>query len=160
MIHNVSTPPASSDANLILMVGNDNRMKTEFINAYRAHWASVTPPTACTGAHSASYGKVRAGLTAVKNKRKANLILLFKYLKDQGWTAGSAAGSTNHEMNHAGAGFANAIFVLRDMLETRGMLDGLVETLKWYTDFNEMYQTDFEYKGTTADRMRTILLFR
>ncbi|KAK3699090.1 hypothetical protein QZH41_000615 [Actinostola sp. cb2023] len=34
--------------------------------------------------------------------------------------------------------------------------------MKWYNDFNEIYQaeSDYIYDGTTADRMRTILLYR
>ena len=63
-------------------------------------------------------------------------------------------------MNHAGAGFMNAAFLLRRELEAEGKLTHYVATMKWYNDFNEIYQDPFEYVGTTADRLRTISLWR
>lgn len=63
-------------------------------------------------------------------------------------------------MNKAGAGFMTAAFVLRELLRSEGKLSDYVDTMKWYTDFGEVYQDNFEYKGTTADRMRTISLWR
>lgn len=32
--------------------------------------------------------------------------------------------------------------------------------MRWYNEFGEMYQTNFEFNGTSADRMRTIMLYR
>ena len=64
-------------------------------------------------------------------------------------------------MNRNGNGFTHAIFLLRNELKAAGKLQSMIETLKWYTDFDELYQSpDYEYRGTTADRMRTLLLFR
>ena len=77
-----------------------------------------------------------------------------------GFTEGSAIGTLHHEMNHAGAGFMNAVYVLRQMLQDAVKQASYVATMKWYTDFGEIYQNPFEYTGTTADRMRTISLWR
>ena len=77
-----------------------------------------------------------------------------------GWTDGSAIGSLDHEMNNAGAGFMNAVFLLRKEIIATGKLNDYVATMKWYNDFGEVYQDPFEYAGTTADRMRSISVFR
>ena len=63
-------------------------------------------------------------------------------------------------MNNAGAGFMSAAFLLRKELQAAGKVPSYVATMKWYNDFGEVYQAPFEYAGTTADRMRTISLWR
>ena len=63
-------------------------------------------------------------------------------------------------MNNAGAGFMNAAFLLKKEIQAAGKLSDYVATMKWYNDFGEIYQDPFEYAGTTADRMRTISLWR
>ena len=77
-----------------------------------------------------------------------------------GWTDGSAIGSLDHEMNNAGAGFMNAVFLLRKEIIAAGKLNDYVATMKWYNEFGEVYQDPFEYAGTIADRMRSISVFR
>ena len=54
----------------------------------------------------------------------------------------------------------NAVFLLRDEITAEGKIDDYVATMKWYNEFEEVYQDPFEYVGTTADLMRTISLFR
>ena len=54
----------------------------------------------------------------------------------------------------------NAVFLLKKELKTKQKLADYVATMKWYNDFGEVYQDPFEYVGTTADRMRTISLWR
>lgn len=54
----------------------------------------------------------------------------------------------------------NAVYLLRHMLQSAGKTLNYVATMKWYNDFGEIYQDPFEYAGTTADRMRTISLWR
>ena len=68
-------------------------------------------------------------------------------------------GSLDHEMNVVGAGFMNAIFLLREELKADELKE-YIDTMKWYNEFGEIYQKKFEYVGTTADRMRSISLFR
>jgi len=63
-------------------------------------------------------------------------------------------------MNNAGAGFMNAVYVLKQVLQAVGKKSDYVATMKWYNDFGEVYQDPFEYAGTTADRLRTISLWR
>ena len=77
-----------------------------------------------------------------------------------GWSDGCGIGTLDHEMNNAGAGFMNAVFLLRKEITAAGKIDDYVATMKWYNEFGEVYQDPFEYAGTTADRMRTISLFR
>ena len=93
---------------------------------------------------------------------KINNILDF--VKEQGFADGSGLGSLDHEMNKDGAGFMHTLFLLSDSLSSSAnkprLLD-LINTAKWYNDFGEVYQSPaFEIKGTTADRMITLLLFR
>ena len=77
-----------------------------------------------------------------------------------GYSDGSGLGTLDHLMNNAGAGFVNAAFLLRKELQAAGKLTDYIATMKWYNDFGEVYQNRFEYAGTTADRMRTIALWR
>ena len=63
-------------------------------------------------------------------------------------------------MNNAGAGYMNSVYLLRQVLQDAGKKENYVATMKWYNDFGEIYQDPFEYAGTTADRMRTISIFR
>ncbi len=84
--------------------------------------------------------------------------IIFIYIK--GFSDGSGLGTLDHEMNNAGAGFMCAAFLLRKEIKTAGKLSNYVATMKWYNDFGEIYQDPFEYVGTTADRMRTISLWR
>ena len=80
--------------------------------------------------------------------------------KSLGFADGSAIGSLDHELNNAGAGFMNAVYLLRKSITDAGKRLSYIATMKWYNDFGEVYQDPFEYAGTTADRMRTISLFR
>ena len=67
-------------------------------------------------------------------------------------------------MNGVGAGYTYTLFLLKNSLhqdprnETR--LVNMINTAKWYNDFGNVYQSKFEFKGTTADSIITILLFR
>jgi hypothetical protein len=114
-------------------------------------------------------GKFRMPLTQAQfrralgnlNRRKLDTImLLLEYIKDQGWTKGSAMGSLDHAMNKVGSGFMNSLFLLRQQLSAVGKLGGILNTMKWYNDFGEIYQSNFEYAGTTADKLRTKMLYR
>ena len=149
-----------SEANVKTVVGEDNQMKQAFNQAYQSHTGSEDPPADCVGADRHSYSKIKHAITQLNIKRKENILLLFRYLKDQGWSQGSAVGSTSHEMNRSGAGFAHALFLFHKELEVAGQLEAHLKALKYYSDFSESYQAVFEFQGTTADRMRTILLYR
>ncbi|KAK3699083.1 hypothetical protein QZH41_000613 [Actinostola sp. cb2023] len=88
---------------------------------------------------------------------------LLEFLQDQGWAEGSGLGTLDHEMNKAGAGFMHSMFLLRHALRRESdLLNSLMGAMRWYNDFNEIYQSEdnYIYDGTTADRMRTILLYR
>ena len=90
--------------------------------------------------------------------QSVNTLFSFSYVS--GFTEGSAIGSLDHEMNNAGAGYMNSVYLLKQVLQDAGKKENYVATMKWYNDFGEVYQDPFEYAGTTADRMRTISIFR
>ncbi|KAL9953042.1 hypothetical protein ACROYT_G040393 [Oculina patagonica] len=129
------------------VAGGDQTMQQTFTNAL----GSTTPYTV---------ENVKAAINTLNNKRKERLMLVFDYIEDQGFSDGSGLGTLDHEMNNAGAGFMCAAFLLKKEIKTAGKLSDYVATMKWYNDFGEIYQDPFEYVGTTADRMRTISLWR
>jgi len=67
-------------------------------------------------------------------------------------------------MNKDGAGFMYTLFLVSDSLSSssdKSRLLDLINTAKWYNHFGEVYQSPkFEFKGTTTDRMITLMLFR
>ena len=147
-----------SKANVKVVVGADTQMKQTFNQAYQSHTGIEDPPTDCAGADRHSYSKIKHAIAQLNIKRKENILLLFKYLK--GWAQGSAIGSTSHEINKSGVGFAHALFLFQKDIEASGQLEEHLKALKYYSDFSESYQTVYDFKGTTADRMRTISLYR
>jgi len=108
---------------------------------------------------------VRRSLDYINKVRLQRIINLLDYVEDQGWADGSALGSLDHEMNRDGGGFMQTLFFLNESLyanpANKTRLLKLINTAKWYNDFGEVYQTPrFEYNGTTADKMITMMLFR
>ena len=108
--------------------------------------------------------KVERSIRVINAERFERIIKVLDYLEDQGWADGSALGSVDHEMNRDLAGFMHALFLLKDAFSTtparkQKLLD-LIKTAKWYCEFGEVYQENFEFAGTTADRMITIMLYR
>ena len=90
---------------------------------------------------------------------KINNIL--DYIKQQGFADGSGLGSLDHEWNRNGAGFMHSLFLIKNSLKKKSKLLDLIKTAKWFNEFGEIYQSpSFEIKGTTADRMITLMLFR
>ncbi|XP_078352647.1 chondroitin sulfate ABC exolyase-like [Oculina patagonica] len=130
------------------IVGADSEFQQTFTDTL-----GTTPP-------DYTVEKVKEAIKAVNESRWQRLLLLLEYIEDQGFTEGSGLGSLDHEMNNAGAGFMNAVFLLKKELKALGKLSDYVATMKWYNDFGEIYQDPFEYAGTTADRLRTISLWR
>ena len=109
--------------------------------------------------------KVRQSLEYINKARLQRILNLLDYIEDQGWADGSGIGSLDHEMNRDGAGYMHTLFLLKKSLhqadsKNKTRLVKLIKTAKWYNDFGEVYQSKFEFRGTTADRMITILLFR
>ena len=108
--------------------------------------------------------QVKDAIKALNLNRLSKINHLLDYVKDQGFADGSGLGSLDHQMNKVGAGFSHTLLLISDSLNeasNKSKLLDLIETAKWYNDFGEVYQSPaFEYKGTTADRMITILYFR
>ena len=53
------------------------------------------------------------------------------------------------------SGYSNSAFLMRSELGSN-----IIVAMKWYSEFGELYQTNFKFKGTTADRARSAMLFR
>ena len=108
--------------------------------------------------------KVRRSLEYLNKVRLQRIINLLDYLEDQGWADGSAIGSLGFEMLRTGAGYMHTLFLLKNSFHmdsaNKTRLVKLINTAKWYNEFGEVYQAPFEYSGTTADRMITIMVFR
>ena len=113
---------------------------------------------------SLTQSKVETAIKALNLDRLNKINNLLDYLKQQGFADGSGLGSLDHEMNRDGAGFMHTLFLISDSLRlpsNKSRLMDLINTAKWYNDFGEIYQSPtFEFKGTTADRMITLMLYR
>ena len=110
--------------------------------------------------HLLSENKLSTALKKMNEKRLSRILRIFEYIADQGWDEGSALGSLDHEMNRSSKGFVTSIFLLRKPLYKAGLLPRLIKIMKWYLEFGELYQKPFKFIGTTADRLRTLFLYR
>ena len=107
-----------------------------------------------------SLTRVKSAIDSLNLARLSKIKKLLDFVKQQGFSDGSGLGSLDHEMNLDGAGFMHTLFLISDSISKSRLLDW-INTAKWYNDFGEIYQSPtFEFKGTTADRMITLLLFR
>ena len=107
--------------------------------------------------------QVKTAINSLNVHRLNKINNLLDYVKQQGFADGSGLGSLDHELNKDGAGFMHALFLLSvsPSPPSKSRLLDLISTAKWYNDFGEVYQSPtFEIKGTTADRMITLLIFR
>lgn len=107
---------------------------------------------------------MRRSLEYLNKVRLQRIINLLDYVEDQGWADGSALGSLTAEMNQNGAAYMHTLLLIKDSLQkhstNKSRLLNLIKTAKWYNDFREVYQMKFEFDGTNADGMITIMLFR
>ena len=90
--------------------------------------------------------------------RLQDILDLFDFVHDQGWADGSANESLDHEQNRAGT-YMHAVFMMRKELAETGRLARELATMQWSIDMGEIYGEP-EKVGTTADRMRSHLLYR
>ena len=135
-----------------VIAGENGNMQTIFKSYLPTSSASLTSTDVQTAINKLNLDR----LNKINN--------LLDFVKEQGLADGSGLGSLDHEMNKDGAGFMHTLFLISDSLNipsNKSRLLDLINTAKWYNDFGEVYQTPaFELKGTTADRMITLLLFR
>ncbi|KAL9961935.1 hypothetical protein ACROYT_G030979 [Oculina patagonica] len=141
--------PSMVEEAKIAIAGEDSNMQTLFTN--------YLPPAPMT------VDQVKAAINSLNLDRLNKINNLLDFVKQQGFADGSGLGSLDHEMNKDSAGFMHTLFILGDSLSlssNKSRLLDLIDTAKWYNDFGEIYQSQFEFKGTTADRMITLLLYR
>ena len=89
---------------------------------------------------------------------KDRVIDIFDYLHDQGWADGSGVGAIHHEFLRV-AGYAHAVYLMRDVLQSSGMLERELATLKWFSMFGELYE-DPQVPGANADFLRSVAMYR
>ena len=83
---------------------------------------------------------------------------VFDYLHDQGWADGSGVGAMHHEFLRV-AGYAHAVYLMRDILKDTERLERELATLKWFSMFGELYE-DPEVPGANADFIRSVAMYR
>ena len=83
---------------------------------------------------------------------------VFDYLHDQGWADGSGVGAMHHEFLRV-AGYAHAVYLMRDVLQSKGILARELATLKWFSMFGELYE-DPQVLGANADFIRSVAMYR
>ena len=86
------------------------------------------------------------------------VIDIFDYLHDQGWADGSGVGAMHHEFLRI-AGYAHAVYLMRDVLQSKGILARELATLKWFSMFGELYE-DPQVPGANADFIRSVAMYR
>ena len=150
-----------NDMDLDKVTGQNNELRKVFLAAYGAGPSSSNTGGSkiCRKQRDTCVQHLINTVKAVNRKRREKLMLLFDYIKDQGFAKGSGLGTLEHQMLTA-HGFMHASFLMRKELAETGRLSDIIDTMKWYSDFGEVYQDEFEYKGTSADRMRTTMIFR
>ena len=145
---------------ILEITGNDRDLRKKFKSRYRSSFTRdpAQHPT-CTRVSQACFDHVVEAVNDLNQSRKTKIFSLFDYLRDQGWDTGSSLGSMDHELLGM-SGFAHSVFLMRNELKSAAKLDDMIDVMKWYMEFGEVYQSPFEFQGTTADRTRTVLLFR
>lgn len=93
--------------------------------------------------------------------RLADLYLrLLDYFHDKGWTEGSVQG-TIHHLGYQNRGFYSSVWLMRDLLASRGRLDEVRETLHWMVGVGRIRMggehADVFYNGV-FDILNTTLL--
>ncbi|KAK3699106.1 hypothetical protein QZH41_008901 [Actinostola sp. cb2023] len=144
------------------IAGKNDFMKGEFKKLVDAAKARTPDPLNCDEEQN-RIPSMEAVMDELNNLRFQRIKRLLEFIQDQGWSEGSGLGTLDHEMNKAGSGFMHSMFLLRHALRRESdLLNSLMGAMRWYNDFNEIYQSDdnYIYDGTTADRMRTLLLYR
>ena len=130
------------------LVGSDKEFTKLFYHKYKL------------GTRTLTRYKLRMALKEINHKRFQRIERILEYIVDQGWTVGSALGSLDHEIIRSSKGFVTSIFLLRKPLYHSGLLPQFIDSMKWYLEFGELYQNKFVSLGTTADRLRTLFLYR
>ena len=92
------------------------------------------------------------------DEAKDSVLDVFDYLHDQGWAAGSGIGSLHHAFLRL-AGYAHAVYLMRNILADTERLDRELASLKWHSMFGELYE-DPQVPGTNADFLRTVAMYR
>lgn len=91
--------------------------------------------------------------------RAGQLVLrMFAHLHDQGWSTGSAQGTTHH-IGYAWRSWADALLMLEPLLRERGIWDREVTTLEWYAGSGRLTQdfSENRHRSGLLDVLNTLL---
>lgn len=89
-----------------------------------------------------------------KAKAEAQFILLCRHLLDQGFAEGSALG-TAHHLGYPLRPFFFAVFLMRDLLRTQGLLPEMSRALAWFTGRGRIFRPDEELQHESMDTFNT-----
>ncbi len=91
-------------------------------------------------------------------EKKKQILDLFDHINDQGWAASSGIGTLHHEFLRM-AGYAHAVYLMREELDNTSRLEREAATMAWHSLFGEVYEETWD-PGTNADFMRSVALYR
>lgn len=104
-----------------------------------------------------NFKTIKKAYKMIYNKRLETIKKLLAYLQQEGWDAGSGLGNTDHLINQ-NWGFTHSLFLLRN---TEGInKTELLKVARWYNEIGEIHQKDFPHTGTTADKLRNLMISR
>eukprot|EP00794_Sanderia_malayensis_P017419 gene17419-19163_t len=152
-----------------IMTGKDDAGTNSLESVFIAHFdnSALLPSSKdssyCPSVKSNCANRFRKAIKALNARRINKILRVFKYVRDQGFAEGSSTGSLEHMMLTS-AGYMHAAFLTADAIKAARdpeiSFNNIMDTMKWYSGFGEIYQQTYEYKGTTADNTRTVMFFR
>ena len=89
---------------------------------------------------------------------KQHFLDVINYVHDQGWAAGSANATLDHQTLRI-SGYMHSVYLMRDELRAAGLLDRELSTMRWYAYFNNAYRADLP-AGASADQIRNDMMHR
>ena len=146
------------------ITANDASLANEFDSQFPNTRPAPSPESPhCPGVRETCLDSFVTVIRKLNDMKIEKIIEIFKYVRDQGFQEGSSLGSQGHQML-TGSGYMHAAFLtadgISDVNDPEMTLENLIDTMKWYSDIGELYQTKYEYHGTSADRVRTLTHFK
>lgn len=81
---------------------------------------------------------------------------MVSHVLQQGWAAGSSLGTTHH-MGYPMRPLYPSVFLMRDVLKERGLLQETAAMIGWYAGNGRIFRDPQELKGESIDTLNTLL---